>query len=289
MSLPKARRIDRGGNSWGSFWMTRTILDLSFELVGILQLKRDVDGRPFAYTHRLELGIKSNRHAAGPFCDFVLVGATARTGVYALIVGDAIKYIGECERLDSRFGSVGYGRVSARNCHIDGQATNCKINSLVLKASESEDRVQLWFLPAAADRKSIESRLIRELNPPWNGRTPPAPGSAIPSLAHPGAAASRNPRDRFGVVLRELLAEAERSGRRGIQVRAGDLHRRVGGYPGRSHKMPQCCRAMRDAMSDADVVIESPPKGAGANLVIEYRLPRPDSVPDIALPSPPEG
>jgi hypothetical protein len=38
--------------------------------------------------------------------------------------------------------------------------------------------------------------------------------------------------------------------------------------------MPQCCRAMRVAMSDGDVVIESPPKGTGANLVIEYHLPR---------------
>jgi hypothetical protein len=196
--------------------------------------------------------------------------------VYTLIVSDAIKYVGECERLESRFGPIGYGHVSPRNCHIDGQATNCKVNALVLHASQSEDRVQLWFLPTGEDRKSIESRLIRTLNPPWNGRTQSSSADAISSLARPETAARRNPRDRFGILLRELLADAQRSGQGFIRVRAGDLHRRVGGYPGPSHKMPQCCRAMREAMSDADVVIESPPKAAGANLVIEYRLPRSD-------------
>jgi hypothetical protein len=256
--------------------MIRAILDLSFELVGILQLKRDVDGRPLAYTHRLGRGLKANRHAAGPFCDFKSIGSTPRAGVYALIVSDAIKYVGECERLESRFGPGGYGHVSSRNCHVDGQATNCKVNALILQASQSEDRVQLWFMPTAEDRKSIESRLILALNPPWNGRTQSSSETAISSLAVPEMAARKNPSDRFGMLLRELLAEAQRSGQGFIRVRAGDLHRRAGGYPGPSHKMPQCCRAMRDAMSDADVVIESPLKGAGANLVIEYRLPRSD-------------
>jgi hypothetical protein len=263
--------------------MTRTISDLSFEHVGILRLERDVDGRPMAYRHRLRPDVKPNRHAAGPFCDFELLGATTGAGVYALSVGDEIKYIGECESLDSRFGPVGYGHVSHRNCHIDGQATNCKINSLVLQVSQGEDRVQVWFLTATAARKSIESRLIRELNPPWNGRTLSGSRVDTPSLTSSGTRASGRLRDRFGVALREIFANAQRSGQRAVRVRAGDLHRRVGGYPGPSHKMPQCCRAMRDAMSEADVIIESPPRGAGASLVIEYCLPRPDSLSNIAM------
>jgi hypothetical protein len=262
--------------------MSRTISDLSFEHVGSLRLKRDTDGRAMTYGHRLGPEVKANRHAAGPFCDFELAGAIIDAGVYALSVGDEIKYIGECERLQSRFGSVGYGHVSARNCHIDGQATNCKINSLVLQMSQDEDRVQVWFLKATAARKSIESRLIRELNPPWNGRTPSGFGHAMSSFTHSSAGASGRPRDRFGIVLREVLAEAQRSGQRSVRIRAGDLHRRVDGYPGPSHNMPQCCRAMRDAIADADVIIESPPKGAGANLVIEYRLPRSASPSNIA-------
>jgi 5-methylcytosine-specific restriction protein A len=193
--------------------------------------------------------------------------------VYALTVGEDIKYVGECEDLARRFGPLGYGHVSPRNCHTDGQATNCKVNSLVLQASGDQDRVHVWFLEAA-DRKAVESRLIQAVGPPWNGRLrawhAPAPLSH-PDL-HDHRADSRP--SSFHAALDELFHEAERTGRRSVQIRAGDLHKRVGGYPGPSHKMPQCCRAMRDVMSPGDVIIQSPPSGSGASLVIEYLLPR---------------
>jgi len=254
--------------------MKRTISDLSFERVGSLRLRRGRDGRALEYTYQLSEVVKLNRHAAGPFCDFELVEATRVAGVYVLIVDDEPKYVGECESLESRFGPQGYGHVSARNCHIDGQATNCKINTAVLLAAQDQDRVGVWFLPAAADRKSIESRLIRGLTPPWNGRTAPASGLRIRPIPVLETRAPGGPGDPFVVALRGILAAAERSAQRNVRVRAGDLHRLVGGYPGASHRMPHCCRVMRGAMADADVVIESPPKGAGANLVIEYSLPR---------------
>ena len=58
-------------------------------------------------------------------------------------------------------------------------------------------------------------------------------------------------------------------------VVAGDLHRRVGGYPNRNHHMRLCCRVMREAMRVGDEEIQSPASGAGASLKIQYRLPRP--------------
>lgn len=253
--------------------MHRKISDLLFEYIGTLKLKRDVHGAAIEYTHELKTSVKRNRYAAGTFCDFGLVGSTSATGVYALTVGDEVKYIGECANLRLRFGPCGYGHVSPRNCHSDGQSTNCKINSLVLGVSRAQDQVKAWFLLTPVDRKSIESRLIRELTPSWNGSVPqPSDTVALTSDADPRPVVRAN--DQFGAALRAELADAERSGQRLLRVRSGDLHRRVGGYPGPSHKMPQCCRAMRTAMSIGDIVIESPPKGAGANLVIEYRLPR---------------
>ncbi|MCX6064101.1 MAG: HNH endonuclease [Caldiserica bacterium] len=59
-----------------------------------------------------------------------------------------------------------------------------------------------------------------------------------------------------------------------VDVTSGDLHRRVGGYPGRNHAMPVCCSVMRQAMQSGDVIIAEPPKGNGATLTIRYRLPR---------------
>ncbi len=59
-----------------------------------------------------------------------------------------------------------------------------------------------------------------------------------------------------------------------IYLRSGDLHRSVGGYPGPDHRMPVCCDVMYHALCDEDEIIEKPPKGKGANLVIKYVLPR---------------
>ena len=59
-----------------------------------------------------------------------------------------------------------------------------------------------------------------------------------------------------------------------VDVTSGDLHRRVGGYPGPNHRMPICCSVMRQAMQGGDVILDEPPKGNGATLAIRYRLPR---------------
>jgi hypothetical protein len=59
-----------------------------------------------------------------------------------------------------------------------------------------------------------------------------------------------------------------------VDVTSGDLHRRVGGYPGPNHAMPNCCSVMRQAMQSGDVIVAEPPKGNGATLTIRYRLPR---------------
>jgi hypothetical protein len=70
-----------------------------------------------------------------------------------------------------------------------------------------------------------------------------------------------------------LLLEASSTGASHADIQAGVLHRRVGGYPGRTYAMPVCCDVMRAAMRGRDVVLSQPPKGKGASLVIRYRLP----------------
>lgn len=80
--------------------------------------------------------------------------------------------------------------------------------------------------------------------------------------------------ENFRRVLAKLLFAAEELGFTAVELRAGDLHRRVGGYPGEKHRMPMCCEAMRQAVGAEDVVVSEPPSGLGASLVIRYRLPR---------------
>jgi len=257
--------------------MKRNIGGRCFEFLGSLKLARDSADRLIERTFQLPPGVKMNRYAAGPFCSFELPEASPLSGVYALTVNNSVEYIGETENLERRFGPTGYGRIVGRNLHVDGQSTNCKVNSLVLQVYQAGESVGVWFSPAASERKAIESRLVAALAPPWNGSRPDV-GAKQAEPTHSLAAGSARGASRFDSALRSKFADATRSGEVSLRVRSGDLHRELGGYPGSSHQMPLCCRAMRAAMGPGDRIIESPPKGAGANLVVEYRLPRAPAV-----------
>ena len=82
-----------------------------------------------------------------------------------------------------------------------------------------------------------------------------------------------NSNDFMSELLLEL-GDAENEGKPHIDVRSGDLHKVVGNYPGPHHRMPVCCNVMRQMMVEGDEILEQPPKGNGANLVIRYHLPR---------------
>ena len=74
--------------------------------------------------------------------------------------------------------------------------------------------------------------------------------------------------------LETLLDEAARQGRQFVDVSAGELHQGVGGHPGNQHRMPICCRVMRDRMHVDDQILSTPPSGQGASLSIRYYLGR---------------
>lgn len=78
----------------------------------------------------------------------------------------------------------------------------------------------------------------------------------------------------FRDQLAKEIESAEAAGKGYVDIRSGDLHTKLGGYPGPSHRMPVCCNVMRAEMHNGDEELESPPRGRGANLVIRYRIPR---------------
>lgn len=81
--------------------------------------------------------------------------------------------------------------------------------------------------------------------------------------------------EEFREQLFEVFVSAERKGLASVVVKAGDLHRAIGGYPNRNtQRMPVCCNVMRGAMHSGDVIVSEPPKGQGATLMIRYELPR---------------
>jgi len=144
-----------------------------FEFVEHIRPKLNEKGKVLEYKYDLPDGINPNRYAVGPFCEFGLLYALEGPGVYIITVDNEPAYLGECKNLSDRFGPKGYGYIYARNCHHDGQSTNCKVNSLVLKNYRKNKTISLWFYPTP-NRKTLESQLIQTIRPQWNeGRTRP--------------------------------------------------------------------------------------------------------------------
>jgi 5-methylcytosine-specific restriction protein A len=80
--------------------------------------------------------------------------------------------------------------------------------------------------------------------------------------------------DDFRRELRAQIERAQNAGRPPVEINSGELHRKVGGYPGQDHRMPMCCKAMQEFKRSNDVVVSEPLKGEGANLTIRYMLPQ---------------
>ena len=80
--------------------------------------------------------------------------------------------------------------------------------------------------------------------------------------------------DEFRAALIAELQDATKSDCKWIDINAGTLHRKLGGYPSKNHHMPTCCNVMHALARAGDEVINEPPKGRGANLTILYQLPR---------------
>ena len=94
------------------------------------------------------------------------------------------------------------------------------------------------------------------------------PSRAVRTVASPTASD-------FQAQLDQAFQAAQRKGLSYVDVKSGDLHRQVGGYPGANHRMPVCCNVMRQNMRTGDSVLHEPPKGKGASLEIRYKIPRP--------------
>jgi len=81
----------------------------------------------------------------------------------------------------------------------------------------------------------------------------------------------------FRDELYRIMQEAVREGRTFVDVNAGEVHAGLGGYPGRDHGVPVCCKVMREewATDYGDKILQEPPRGQGVSLTIRYILPRP--------------
>ena len=82
--------------------------------------------------------------------------------------------------------------------------------------------------------------------------------------------------DDFRNELHKAMHEAVKQGKQHLDISAGELHQRIGDYPGPNHRMPDCCQIMKACIAPdyGDEILQQPPSGQGASLTIRYLLPR---------------
>ena len=145
-----------------------------FVLIGDLCPDLDDAGAPLEFMPQAAYAKAAtgrlNPHGVGPFCRLRIAIGRHEAGVYAVVVGVDVRYVGICEDLSERWGPRGYGAIHPRNCFVGGQPTNCKINSALLREVKAGGEPRLFFTEMANRRREFEGALISALNPPWNGR-----------------------------------------------------------------------------------------------------------------------
>ena len=110
-----------------------------------------------------------NRDGDETYCRFYFQDTfwPAQNGLYCYIVDKNIRYVGQSKDSFGKRINHGYGNISPKNCYLDGQATNCHLNSLI---NQHKAEVSL-FLCELNDLNGIdhfEKALIQTWQPAWN-------------------------------------------------------------------------------------------------------------------------
>jgi hypothetical protein len=110
-----------------------------------------------------------NSYGDETYSRFYIQGAEwlHRKGLYCYLVGEIIMYIGQSKDSFVKRINQGYGNISTKNCYLDGQATNCHINSLI-----TNNKAGLTLLMSEINDlsviNSLEKGLIQTYQPVWN-------------------------------------------------------------------------------------------------------------------------
>ena len=92
----------------------------------------------------------------------------------------------------------------------------------------------------------------------------------------------------FEKALNAWFLEVEKEENQFVDIRADDLHARVGDYPGPFHRMATCCEVMYEHYKpEVDRILQFPPKGKGASMEIRYAQPQVRVNPDENRSAPP--
>lgn len=88
-------------------------------------------------------------------------------GLYLYADKGKLLYIGRCKDSFRKRINQGYGVIHPKNCFLDGQATNCHINSLITTHGRTI-QFEVCLIDDIATIVAVEAGLIEKYRPPWN-------------------------------------------------------------------------------------------------------------------------
>jgi hypothetical protein len=89
-------------------------------------------------------------------------------GIYCFIKDKKIKYIGRCTDNFKKRINQGYGKIHPKNCFIDGQATNCHLNSLINAAQNVEFGIYIMSDKSQNEINEMEKLILTCNRYDWN-------------------------------------------------------------------------------------------------------------------------
>lgn len=110
-----------------------------------------------------------NKYGDQSYCIFYIDDETVlnKIGLYTFSTHNKLKYIGRCLDSFKKRLNQGYGKIHPKNCYIDGQATNCHLNSLIC-INRADVSFYVHPMDEEDEIKTKEKVLIRKYSPPWN-------------------------------------------------------------------------------------------------------------------------
>jgi hypothetical protein len=112
-----------------------------------------------------------NKHGDGNFCHFSINEHLNDRGIYCFAVNDQIKYIGRCKDNFKKRINDGYGKIHPKNCFLDGQSTNCHLNSLINKHENVEFGILSMNNKSASEISDLEKMILANETFEWNVQT----------------------------------------------------------------------------------------------------------------------
>jgi hypothetical protein len=109
-----------------------------------------------------------NKYGDKKFCKFKINDHLTDKGIYFYAINNEIKYVGRCTDNFKKRINQGYGKIHPKNCFIDGQATNCHLNSLINSSVNVEFGVYIMTEKTNDEIKELEKLILTFNTYEWN-------------------------------------------------------------------------------------------------------------------------